>query len=199
MLSFKQPITMKIPAPAGVKSLTFNFPSDDDLDRRQKARSFSVKGSVETTNECPNIDIEIINSARLEGDDLEISECSWLMNRLMGVAVTDGGRCENGFFVHLEQFGHTFRHELKIPSADQLQKFRKESLKSVPTRYGTTFTTHMRPGRALFDVLRVKSEGYPEDYVPITHKNTAISELCQLIELEVSIENPTAAPATNQP
>ena len=200
MLNLKQPLTMRIPAPGGVKSVTINFPTDDHLDRRQKARSFAVKGETETVNECPSLDLEILNEIKVEGDELEQSEVTYLLNKLTSASATDGGRTEEGFFVELQYLGATMRHELRTPSADQMQKYRREFLKSTSTRYGgTVYTTHLRPGRELYDKLMVRTEGYPDGYIPITHKAMAVSELSNLIELEVKIENPTASPTVSQP
>lgn len=200
MLNLKQPLTLRIPAPGGVKSVTINFPTDDHLDRRQKARSVSVKGDAETFHECPALDAEILQEIKISGDELEQSETTYLLNKLMSASVTDGGRAEDGFFVELQYLGSTMRHELRVPSADQLQRYRREFLKGVSTRYGgTTYTTHLRPGRELYDKLAIRSEGYPDEYVPITHKAMVVSELSNLIELEVKIENPTASPTASQP
>jgi hypothetical protein len=203
MLNLRQSLTIRIPAPAGTKTVTIEFPTDDHLDRRQKARSFSIKGEVETVHECPALDVEIVNELKKSGDDLEQSECTYLLNKLMSVDITDGGRTDEGFFVEMQYLGFTMRHVLGTPSADQLQKYRREFLKSASTRYGgTTYTTHLRPGRELYDKLLVRNEGYPEGYVPIMHKAMAVSELSNLIEAEVKVENPTQPPtatAASQP
>lgn len=200
MLNLKQPLRIPIPAPTGVKTVTINFPSDDHLDRRQKARSFTIKGNTETTNECPSLDLEIFNEIKIEGDDLEQGEISYLLSKLMSAQVTDGGRTEEGFFVELDYLGHTMRHELRTPSADQMQRYRRDSLKTTSTRYGgMVYVTHMRPGRELYDKLMISTAGYPDGYVPITHKAMVMSELSSLIELEVRVENPTLSPTASQP
>lgn len=193
MLKLSEPLQITIPSPAGAKTLKFRYPEDEMMERRQRARSFAVKGNEERYNESPEIDLEIASAIKLEGDDLEAAEATWLLNKLSSADFTDGGRCEGGFFLEVEFLGSTVRHELSIPSAAQLAEFKKKSLATVSGKFGwTTYVTNLKPGRDLYDKL-VISNTTADSYVPINIKSAVVSQIARLIEDEVTISNPTAS------
>jgi hypothetical protein len=133
MFDAKQPITIHLRTPDGVKPVRVRFPTDEEWIDRQKKRKVIVKqlgrGVSETTiPDSAEADAALLAKIRLPEEnapEVDAFEASRIIEQLSQADVDDVVQEGDAFRVTLHVLGGTVTHLLKIPSAKDVFDYRR--------------------------------------------------------------------------
>ena len=182
MVDAKQPITLHLRTPDGVKPIRVRFPTDEEWIDRQKKRKVIVKqlgrGVSETTiPDSAEADAALFAKIRLPAEnapEIDTFEASRIIEQLSQADVDDVVQVGDGFRVTLRVVGGTVAHILKMPSAKDVFEYRRGFARVLDLPYNRQeLIINLAPAAALFKKLLESSEGYAGD-VPIIHQAIAV-------------------------
>jgi hypothetical protein len=182
MFDAKQPITIHLRTPDGVKSICVRFPTDEEWIDRQKKRKVIVKqlgrGVSETTiPDSAEADAALLAKIRLPEEsapEVDAFEASRIIEQLSQSDVDDVVQEGDAFRVMLRVPGGSVAHILKMPSARDVFEYRRGFARVLDLPYNRQeLTINLAPAAALFKKLLESSEGYTGD-VPIIHQAVAV-------------------------
>ena len=182
MFDAKQPITIHLRTPAGVKPVRVRFPTDEEWIERQKKRKVIVKqlgrGVSETTiPDSAEADAALLIKIRLpeqNATEVDAFEASRIIEQLNQADVDDVVQVGDAFRVTLRVLGGTVAHILKMPSAKDVFEYRRGFARVLDLPYNRQeLIINLAPAASLFKKLLESSEGYAGD-VPIIHQAVAV-------------------------
>jgi hypothetical protein len=190
MFDAKQPITIHLRTPDGVKPIRVRFPTDEEWIDRQKKRKVIVKqlgrGVSETTiPDSAEADAALLAKIRVPEENapvVDAFEASRIIEHLSQADVDDVVQVGDGFRVTLRVLGGTVSHVLRMPSAKDVFEYRRGFARVLDLPYNRQeLIINLAPAAALFKKLLESSEGYA-DHVPIIHQAVAVKAAIDALE-----------------
>jgi hypothetical protein len=182
MFDAKQPITLHLRTPDGVKAVRVRFPSDEEWIERQKKRKVIVKqlgrGVSETTiPDSAEADAALLAKIRLPEEnapEVDAFEASRIIEQLSQADVDDVVQVGDGFRVTMRVLGSTVSLVLRMPSAKDVFEYRRGFARVLDLPYNRQeLIINLAPAAALFKKLLESTEGYAGD-VPVIHQAVAV-------------------------
>ena len=182
MFDAKQPITIHLRTPDGVKPVRVRFPTDEEWIDRQKKRKVIVKqlgrGVSETTiPDSAEADAALLAKIRVpEGNAPEVDafEASRIIEQLSQADVDDVVQEGDAFRVTLRVLGGTVAHILKMPSAKDVFEYRRGFARVLDLPYNRQeLVINLAPAGTLYKRLLLSTEGYAGE-VPVIHAAIAV-------------------------
>ena len=182
MFDAKQPITIHLRTPEGVKPVRVRFPTDEEWIDRQKKRKVIVKqlgrGVSETTiPDSAEADAALLAKIRLPEEnahEVDAFEASRIIEQLSQTDVDDVVQQGDAFRVTLRVLGGTVNHTLRMPSAKDAFEYRRGFARVLDLPYNRQeLIINLAPAAALFKKLLESSEGYAGE-APIIHQAVAV-------------------------
>lgn len=188
-------IDVRILSAEADKTLTVQFPSDDQIQRRQRARKMVIKDlgrGVTDTDITPNedVDLQIVNEIRREGPEVDGAEAAYVLDLVTDVEVVDVEREGPTFRVHVKVPGTVTEHVVRIPSQREIMEQRRNGTKILNLPFGRKeIKINLQASANLYDKLCSEREGYKEgSAVPMGHKVAAVNAAITALEREISRE-----------
>jgi hypothetical protein len=190
MFDAKQPITIHLRTPDGLKPIRVRFPTDEEWIDRQKKRKVIVKqlgrGVSETTiPDSAEADAALLAKIRVPEENapvVDAFEASRIIEHLSQADVDDVVQVGDGFRVTLRVLGGTVSHVLRMPSAKDVFEYRRGFARVLDLPYNRQeLIINLAPAAALFKKLLESSEGYA-DHVPIIHQAVAVKAAIDALE-----------------
>jgi len=182
MFDAKQPISIHLRTPEGVKPVRVRFPTDEEWIDRQKKRKVIVKqlgrGVSETTiPDSAEADAALLAKIRVPEEaapEVDAFEASRIIEQLSQADVDDVIQVGDGFRVSLRVLGGTVSHVLRMPSAKDVFEYRRGFARVLDLPYNRQeLIINLAPAGALYKKLVESSEGYAGG-VPIIHQAVAV-------------------------
>jgi len=184
MFDAKQPITVHLRTPEGVKSIEVRFPTDDEWTDRQRRRKITIKqlgrGVSETIlGNTEDVDAALLAKIRVQegaASDVDPFEASRIIEQLSQAEVDDVVQAGDAFRVTLRVLGGTVSHMLRMPSAKDVFEYRRGFARVLDLPYNRQeLTINLAAAGALYKKLVVSTEGYAGDgEAPIIHQAVAV-------------------------
>ena len=175
-----RPVAINLRGPDGVKTVRVRFPSDEEWAERQRRRKVIVKSLGRGISETviPNgedIDAALLAKIRTEEEpDLDAFEAQKIIEQLATCDVDDVAVTGDGFRVMLRVLGGTVTHLLKMPSAKDVNAYRRGFARVLDLPFNRQeLTINIRAAAELWKKLIETTEGYAGD-VPIIHQAVAV-------------------------
>jgi hypothetical protein len=190
MFDAKQPITIQLRTPDGVKPVRVRFPSDEEWIERQKKRKVIVKqlgrGVSETTiPDSAEADAALLARIRAPEEnapEVDAFEASRIIEQLSQADVDDVVQVGDGFRVTMRVIGGTVSHVLRMPSAKDVFEYRRGFARVLDLPYNRQeLIINLAPAAALFKKLLESSEGYSGD-VPVIHQAVAVKAAIDAVD-----------------
>ncbi len=190
MFDAKQPITIHLRTPDGVKPIRVRFPTDEEWIDRQRKRKVIVKqlgrGVSETTiPDSQDADAALLAKIRLPQEnapEVDAFEASRVIEQLSQADVDDVVQEGNAFRVTLRVLTGTVSHVLRMPSAKDVFEYRRGFARVLDLPYNRQeLIINLAPAGALFKKLLESSEGYSGD-VPIIHQAVAVKAVIDALD-----------------
>ncbi len=182
MFDAKQPITIHLRTPDGMKQVRVRFPTDEEWIDRQKKRKVIVKQlgrGVSETTIPDSAEADAALFAKIRGPEenapeVDAFEASRIIEQLSQADVDDVVQEGDAFRVMLRVLGGTVSHVLRMPSAKDVFEYRRGFARVLDLPYNRQeLIINLAPAAALFQKLLESSEGYAGD-VPIIHQAVAV-------------------------
>jgi hypothetical protein len=182
MFDAKQPITIHLRTPEGVKPVRVRFPTDEEWIDRQKKRKVIVKqlgrGVSETTiPDSAEADAALLARIRVQEEnapEVDAFEASRIIEQLSQADVDDVIQVGGGFRVTMRVLGGTASHVLRMPSAKDVFEYRRGFARVLDLPYNRQeLIINLAPAAALYKKLVESTEGYAGD-APIIHQAVAV-------------------------
>jgi hypothetical protein len=175
-----RPVAVQLRGPDGVKTIRVRFPSDDEWVERQRRRKVIVKNLGRGVSETmiPNgedIDAALLSKVRTEEEpEVDAFEAQKVIEQLATCDVDDVVFVGDSFRVVLRVLGGAVTHLLKMPSAKDVNTYRRGFARVLDLPYGRQeLTINVRAAADLWKKLIDATEGYAGD-VPVTHQAVAV-------------------------
>jgi hypothetical protein len=175
-----RPVAVQLRGPGGVKTVRVRFPSDDEWAERQRRRKVIVKNLGRGISETliPNgedIDAALLAKIRTEEEpELDAFEAQKIIEQLATCDVDDVLLAGDSFRVALRVLGTDTTHVLKMPSAKDVNQYRRAFARVLDLPYNRQeITINVRAAGDLYKKLIESSEGYAGE-VPIIHQAVAV-------------------------
>lgn len=175
-----RPIAVNLRTPAGVKTVRVRFPSEEEWAERQRRRKVIIKnlgrGISETTvQNGEEIDAALLAKIRTEEEpELDAFEAQRVVEQLATCEVDDVILAGDAFRVTLRVLGATTVHLLKMPSAKDVNTYRRSFLRVLDLPFNRQeITINVRAAGDLYKRIVEATEGYAGD-VPIIHQAVAV-------------------------
>ncbi len=175
-----RPVAVQLRGPDGVKTIRVRFPSDDEWVERQRRRKVIVKNLGRGVSETmiPNgedIDAALLSKIRSEDEpEVDAFEAQKVIEQLATCDVDDVVLVGDSFRVVLRVLGGTVTHLLKMPSAKDVNAYRRGFARVLDLPFSRQeLTINVRAAADLWKKLIDAAEGYAGD-VPITHQTVAV-------------------------
>lgn len=175
-----RPVAINLRGPGGVKTVRVRFPSDDEWGERQRRRKVIAKSLGRGISETviPNgedIDAALLAKIRTEEEpDVDAFEAQKVIEQLAACDVDDVVQAGDSFRVVLRVLGGTVTHLLKMPSAKDVNAYRRSFARVLDLPFNRQeLTISIRAAADLWKKLVEATEGYTGD-VPIIHQAVAV-------------------------
>lgn len=175
-----RPITVNLRTPTGVKTVRVRFPSEEEWAERQRRRKVIIKnlgrGISETTvQNGEEIDAALLAKIRTDEEpELDAFEAQRVIEQLATCEVDDVILAGDAFRVTLRVLGATTVHLLKMPSAKDVNTYRRSFLRVLDLPFNRQeITINVRAAGDLYKRIVEATEGYAGD-VPIIHQAVAV-------------------------
>jgi hypothetical protein len=197
MFDAKQPITIHLRTPEGVKPVRVRFPTDEEWIDRQKKRKVIVKqlgrGVSETTiPDSAEADAALLARIRVQEEnapEVDAFEASRIIEQLSQADVDDVIQVGGGFRVTMRVLGGTVSHVLHMPSAKDVFEYRRGFARVLDLPYNRQeLIINLAPAAALYKKLVESTEGYAGD-APIIHQAVAVK--AAIDALDSAFEEPS--------
>ncbi len=175
-----RPVAIQLRGPEGVKTIRVRFPSDDEWADRQRRRKIIIKSLGRQRSETAVANGEDVDAALLakirteEQPEVDAFEAQKVIDQLSTCEVDDVVLAGDTFRVTTRVLGGTTSHLLKVPSAKDVNTYRRGFARLVDMPYNRQeLTINVRVAGDLYKKLVESSEGYAGE-VPIIHQAVAI-------------------------
>jgi hypothetical protein len=191
----QQPITLRLISADGDRSVTVSFPTDEQLERRQRGRKLIIKdlgrGMTDTdirTNE--ELDLEIMSEIKREGVEIDGAEAISILDRLQESEVVDVEREGSCYRIHLRVPGIVTEHLLRIPTQREIMDQRRQAIRVISLPHGRReIRTNLKASAELYASLCTERVGYAEGTAtPVTHRAAAVNAAISELEREIAQE-----------
>jgi len=187
-----RPVAVQLLTPDGMKTVRVRFPSDDEWAERQRRRKVIIKnlgrGISETT--IPNgeeIDAALLAKIRT-GDEPEVDpfEAQKVIEQLGACDVDDVVMAGGSFRVVTRVLGGTTTHLLKMPSAKDVNQYRRGFFRMLDLPFNRQeITINLRVAGELYKKLAEAAEGYAGE-VPLPHQAVAVKAAIDALDAAVA-------------
>lgn len=188
MFDTTQDIKINYPLPTGKVEVVVSFPSDEQWCARQakmklKSQNLGRGKSTTEVSGTERVNAELFDQiVKSEVPGLDEYDKSVVIERLSRSSVSDGFNNGNGYEVKLKVPGGEVTHVLNMPTAKQVNLYRRAAIRVVDGRRGAQeIVINLNASGDLYDKLVVSATGYVGE-VPIIHKSTVISEVLTMLE-----------------
>lgn len=175
-----RPVAINLRGPDGLKTVRVRFPSDDEWVERQRRRKVIVKSLGRGISETviPNgedVDAALLAKIRTEEEpEVDAFEAQKVIEQLSACDVDDVVLAGDAFRVALRVLGGTATHLLKMPSAKDVNAYRRGFARVLDLPFNRQeLTINIRAAADLWKKLVEATEGYAGD-VPIIHQAVAV-------------------------
>ena len=175
-----RPVAIQLRGPDGVKTVRVRFPSDDEWAERQRRRKVIVKqlgrGVSETTIPSgEEIDAAMLAKIRTEeAPGVDAFEAQKVIEQLATCDVDDVALAGDSYRVTLRVLGGTVTHLLKMPSAKDVNQYRRGFARVLDLPFNRQeLTINVRAAGDLHKKLVNGTEGYAGE-PPIIHQAVAV-------------------------
>ena len=175
-----RPVAINLRGPDGVKTIRVRFPTDDEWAERQRRRKVIVKNLGRGISETmiPNgedIDAALLAKIRSEeAPEVDAFEAQKVIEQLSTTDVDDVVVAGDSFRVTLRVLGGVVTHLLKMPSAKDVNTYRRGFARVLDLPFNRQeLTLNVRAAGDLYKKLLDATEGYVGD-VPIIHQAVAV-------------------------
>lgn len=175
-----RPVAIQLRGPEGLKTIRVRFPSDDEWVDRQRRRKVIIKSlgrqrSETTVANGEDVDAALLAKIRTEEQpDLDAFEAQKVIDQLSTCEVDDVVLAGDAFRVTTRVLGATTTHLLKVPSAKDVNTYRRGFARLVDMPYNRQeLTINVRVAGDLYKKLVESCEGYAGE-VPIIHQAVAV-------------------------
>jgi hypothetical protein len=175
-----RPVAVQLRGPDGVKTIRVRFPSDDEWVERQRRRKVIVKNLGRGVSETmiPNgedIDAALLSKVRTEEEpEIDAFEAQKVIEQLATCDVDDVVLVGDSFRVVLRVLGGAVTHLLKMPSAKDVNTYRRGFARVLDLPFNRQeLTINVRAAADLYKKLVESSEGYAGE-VPVIHQAIAV-------------------------
>lgn len=175
-----RPVAIQLRGPDGVKTVRVRFPSDDEWAERQRRRKVIIKNLGRGMSETIIANGEDIDAALLakirteEAPDVDPFEAQKVVEQLSTCEVDDVVMAGDSFRVITRVLGGATAHLLKMPSAKDVNTYRRGFLRVLDLPFNKQeITINVRVASDLYKSLVVATEGYAGD-VPAIHQAVAV-------------------------
>jgi hypothetical protein len=188
MFDQSQPFSVRIFS-AGEKIEKLRWPTDEELiERARKMRHIKRnlgrnRTQFETLNE-EAVNAELFEKLRLATDNIyDSAEAHKFVQKLLSSSDVTASRSGDEFEVELLVTSEKKRvkHILRMPTQREMNEYHKSSYKAYDIKTGQDIRIACEPAGRLWDSLKISVEGYANGSVPITHKQSALVEMIDLI------------------
>lgn len=171
-------------------SIVLRWPSDQEWDQRTRSRKVFIKrlgrGVSETTIDSVEADAKLYAQIKEPASpDLSPAEANRIIEAIGTCEVLD---CElNGAeaAVTLQTMTGETKHQLRIPSADEVLFFRRGAVRMLEHPYGKSeIRQNLDSGAKLYDACHLSAEGYANG-IPSLHKDFAIRAVIEAVDREL--------------
>jgi hypothetical protein len=183
-----RPITLRIQAAGGLKTVRVRFPSDEEWRERQRRRKVIIKQLGRGVSETIVSGGEEADAALLakiregEGPEVDPFEASRVIEQLSYAEVDDVVQEAEGFRVSLRVVGGTVTHMLKMPSAKDVFDYRRGFARVLDLPYNRQeLTINLGAAGDLYRKLLVSTEGYAGE-APVIHQAVAVKAAIDALE-----------------
>ena len=161
-----RPVAIQLRGPDGVKTIRVRYPSDDEWVERQRRRKVIVKNLGRGVSETmiPNgeeIDAALLAKIRTEeAPEVDAFEAQKVIEQLATCDVDDVVLVGDSFRVVLRVLGGTVTHLLKMPSAKDVNQYRRGFARVLDLPFNRQeLTVNVRAGGDLYKNLVEATEG----------------------------------------
>lgn len=177
-----RPIALQLRTSAGVKTIRFRFPSDEEWTERQRRRKVIIKQLGRGVSETIIANGEDADGALLakiraheeDAPEVDAFEASRIIEQLSQAEVDDVVQAGDAFRVTLRVLGGTVTHVLKMASAKDVTEYRRGFARVLDLPYNRQeLTINLAAAGALYKKLITTAEGYAGD-APIMHQAVAV-------------------------
>jgi hypothetical protein len=184
-----RPVALQLRTPGGLKTVRVRFPSDDEWAERQRRRKVIVKqlgrGISETTIPSgEEIDAALLAKIRADkdGPDVDPFEAQKIIEQLSQCDVDDVVLAGDAFRVTLRVPGATTTILLGMPSAKDVNDYRRAFARVLDLPYGRQeLSINLRAAGDLYKKVLQTTEGYAGD-APIIHQAVAVKAAIDALE-----------------
>lgn len=195
MFDVNQEIDIKLVTGEGDKAIKMRFPSDEQMERRQRGRKIFIKdlgrGATEADG-VPNhdLDAQIVAELKIDGDDLDPYESTYALDTLTEADATDAQREGSAFRIFMKVPGAQTEHVLSIPTQKQLMEYRRLKNRVISLPFGRKeLRLNLNIPGDLYKELCSERKGYVEkSSIPLSHRICAVEALVQAYDREVRNE-----------
>ena len=184
-----RPVAINLRGPDGAKTVRVRFPSDDEWVERQRRRKVIVKnlgrGISETTiQNGEDIDAALLAKIRTEeAPEVDPFEAQKVIEQLATCDVDDVVLVGDSFRVVLRVLGGTVTHLLKMPSAKDVNTYRRGFARVLDLPFDRReLTINVRVAADLWKKLIDATEGYAGD-APIIHQAVAVKAAIDALDV----------------
>jgi len=191
MLDTSQEVTVPGRTSSGRTDITIRWPSDKEWADRNKRRKIFIKrlgrGRSETTVDPGDADQRLYEAIKLNGaPPLTVGESTRVIEALAQTDVLDVTLEADTGLVTLATAGGTVHHRLKLPSADQVLAFRRNSTRLIDLPLNTQqIIILLDPAVQLWNDCNGQSDDYAKE-IPAVHKDAAIRAVIEALDREVN-------------
>jgi len=175
-----RPVAINLRGPDGVKTVRVRFPTDDEWIERQRRRKVIVKSLGRGISETviPNgedVDAALLGKIRTEEEpEVDAFEAQKIIEQLATCDVDDVVLAGDAFRVTLRVLGGAVTHLLKMPSAKDVNTYRRSFARVLDLPFNRQeLTINIRAAADLWKKLVEATEGYAGD-APIIHQAVAV-------------------------
>lgn len=188
MFDVNRKFTINLPTGDKVKTCRLRFPTDAEWIERSRSLQTIRRniGRGKAVMEIPNsdaVDARLFAAVRVDegGVEFDEAEAAYALRLLDATTVMESEVVPEGFRIVLAGYGMEFVHVLGRPMQKDVLEYSRNVVKVIDARRQQEIKISLVPSRDLYDKLCKSVEGYAEDAVPITHKDTVINELNALM------------------
>lgn len=189
MFNNKAIIEFEIPTPEGAKLAKLRWPTDAEWSARSHKRKVIQKniGRGQTQIEQQDysaVDLELFNAVKTEDSaELDAFEAQMLLERISYAEVIDLERQGNQYVITLATAAGDTKHTLRVPSAREIMEHRRGFARVVDLPYGRQqIIINLPVAGETYDKLKVSTEEYKDDAVPVVHKSAVARAALDAVE-----------------
>ena len=177
-----------------LNALMVHFPSDEEWKEYQRSIRVITRslGGGRSQTDVPDSEeaalalfVKIAQGAPI----LEAYEAEQVIDIIGRARVDSVERIPGGFRVGLEVPGGLVTHEVRHPTAKELQRFDRHYAQQTQLPHNRTETiVNLAIAEELYDKIQTSATGYARSETPINHKSAVVDAVVKAIRLAVSVK-----------